>query len=240
MKFSIIIPCYNSEKWIEQCLVSCLQQDYQDKEVIFVDNESQDRSAEIALSIQQSFPELIISNAPNLYKYSYQEPVEEALRLANGEYFTIIGSDDYIEKTYISKVANILQKSKKIQAFQSPVRASNNNGPDVGHTYKSIKEFRELLFQRCPVTTPTIVLKKELYDKGIVRWKSSEYLGAADYDLYFNLADNNVFMYPFPQWLGYYYRWHEDQCTWGMHKENINYDQIIQDFWRTKWAHQKE
>ena len=47
MKVSIIIPCYNSEKWIEECVLSALQQTYADTEVIFVDNESTDRSVDI-------------------------------------------------------------------------------------------------------------------------------------------------------------------------------------------------
>jgi glycosyltransferase involved in cell wall biosynthesis len=36
-KVTIIIPCYNSEKWIEECIMSALNQTYDNKEVIFVD-----------------------------------------------------------------------------------------------------------------------------------------------------------------------------------------------------------
>ena len=46
-KVSIVVPCYNSEKWIEQCITSALNQDYENIEVIFVDNESTDSSVEI-------------------------------------------------------------------------------------------------------------------------------------------------------------------------------------------------
>ena len=47
MKVSIIIPCYNSEKWIDKCLRSALDQSYEDTEVILVDNESTDDSPTI-------------------------------------------------------------------------------------------------------------------------------------------------------------------------------------------------
>lgn len=47
MKFSIIIPNYNSEKWIEKLLQSILEQTYTDYEVIVVDDMSEDRSVEI-------------------------------------------------------------------------------------------------------------------------------------------------------------------------------------------------
>ncbi len=55
-KFSIIIPCFNAEKWIEQCLLSALKQSYENTEVIFVDNESTDNSFEIAKEIQKNIP----------------------------------------------------------------------------------------------------------------------------------------------------------------------------------------
>ena len=92
-----------------------------------------------------------------------------------------------------------------------------------------------MLFETCPVTTPTMVYKKELHDNGVIRWNSKECLGAADYDLYFNIADHGLFIYPYPNWIGYYYRWHEGQATWGMHKETTSYDQLIKEQWHKRW-----
>lgn len=47
MKFSIIIPNYNSEKWIEKCLDSVLNQTFKDYEIIIVDDKSTDNSVSI-------------------------------------------------------------------------------------------------------------------------------------------------------------------------------------------------
>ena len=239
LKITIIIPCYNSEKWIEECVMSALSQTYQNKEVIVVDNESSDSSLQIIKNIQQQHPELIVDTAENIYKHSYQEPVEKALSLSTGEYFTILGSDDYIAPEYLEKLARILSSSNKIEALQTPIRGVKGEekvyAGDLAHTYKSLVEFKSKLFVGCPVTTPSIVLKKSLYDSGIVRWNSKDYLGASDYDLYFNLADNDIFIYPYPQWIGYFYRWHDQQSTWGMHKESTNYDSKIKNFWKEKW-----
>ena len=239
LKITIIIPCYNSEKWIEECVMSALSQTYQNKEVIVVDNESSDSSLQIIKNIQQQHPELIVDTAENIYKHSYQEPVEKALSLSTGEYFTILGSDDYIAPEYLEKLARILSSSNKIEALQTPIRGVKGEekvyAGDLAHTYKSLDEFKSKLFVGCPVTTPSIVLKKSLYDSGIVRWNSKDSLGASDYDLYFNLADNDIFIYPYPQWIGYFYRWHDQQSTWGMHKESTNYDSKIKNFWKEKW-----
>jgi hypothetical protein len=92
-----------------------------------------------------------------------------------------------------------------------------------------------MLFERCPVNTPTVVYNKKLYNDGLINWQSEKWLGAIDYNLYFSLADKNYFIYPCPNWLGYYYRWHQEQSTWGMHKEERKFDIEIREFWRKKW-----
>lgn len=241
MKFSIIIPCYNAEKWIEECLISALTQTYENAEVIFVDNESTDESLQIAKEVKKNYPDLTISSAPNIYRYSWEEPVEEGLKLATGEYFTIVGADDYIAEDYVENIVNVIAPAKdKIKVLQSPIMGLRGNKEaflgQIKHSYTSTIELKRMLFEKCPVNTPTVVYSKELHDKGIVRWQSHKFLGAVDYDLYFNLVDNGIFIYPYPKWLGYYYRWHEEQATWGMHKEPTNFDQKIKQHWRDKWT----
>lgn len=239
---TIIIPSYNSEKFLEKCIESAVNQTYKNIEVIVVDNESQDASLDIARKMQFKFPGLLVDSAPNIYKYSYQEPVEKALELSTGDYFTILGSDDFLDPNYISNICNIINSSKNLEilALQSPILGVDNSGEKavglLGHSYGSIDEFKNLLFKKCPVTTPSIVLSKSLYENGVVRWNSSEYLGACDYEMYFNIAHNNIFIHPIQSWLGYYYRWHEGQSTWGMHSTGINFDHIIREKWRQEWS----
>ena len=85
-KVSIIVPCYNAELYIRDCLISALEQDYKNFEVIFVDNESTDNSLSIAESVGKEYSNLIIDQAKNLYRHSWQEPVEKALSLFSGDY----------------------------------------------------------------------------------------------------------------------------------------------------------
>lgn len=240
---SAIIPCYNAEKWIDECLRSALIQTYENMEVIFVDNESTDDSYQIAKNVQKEYPELKISSAPNIYRYSWTEPVEEALTMATGDYFTIVGADDYLKECYIENVMKIVSTNPdKIKLLQSPIKGVKGDKEqfleEIRHSYKNLDEFKRLLFEKCPVTTPTMVYKKELHDKGIIRWNSKECLGAADYDLYFNIADHGLFIYPYPNWIGYFYRWHEGQATWGMHKEATSYDQLIKERWYKRWLNE--
>tara|TARA_Y100000310_G_scaffold252673_2_gene259405 strand:+ start:1136 stop:1867 length:732 start_codon:yes stop_codon:yes gene_type:complete len=238
-KVSIIIPCYNAEPWLEKCILSAVAQTYANIEVIVVDNESSDKSLEVAKKVQEQNPQLIIGSAPNLYKYSWEEPVAEGLKLCSGDYITILGADDYILPSYVACAMKYITGAPfKILAFQSPIRGVKGDTAvsigETGHFYKNMAEFKKLLFEKCPVTTPSMIYSRELYERDLLRW-DSQYLGACDYNLYFDLADNDVFIFPCDRFLGYCYRWHKEQATWGMHREGINYDEAIRETWRKKW-----
>ena len=104
---------------------------------------------------------------------------------------------------YISKAPD------KILAFQSPIHGIEGKEEtslgEVSHHYKSLAEFKDLLFQKSPVNTPTMVYSRKLYKRGLLQWDPI-YLGAADYNLYFRFADKNIFIFPADRWLGYKYR----------------------------------
>ena len=240
-KVSIIIPCYNAENWIQQCLESALNQDYNNVEVIFVDNESTDASVEIVDKIKNNYPNLITDNAPNVYPNCWDEARSKGFELMSGDYVLVMGADDYIEPSFIKNCMKyILAAPEKVKAFQSPIKGVKQDTGiivnTVSHSYRSLQEFKNLAINRCPVNTPTVIYNTELYRNGLLETMPETYGGAADYDLYCKLAQNDILIYPAPQWLGFYYRWHEQQATWKVHSENKNYDKMIQDYWRNEWS----
>ena len=241
-KVSIIIPCYNSEKWIEECVMSALNQSYERTEAIVIDNESKDESFEILKKIKKSNDELLLSTAENIYPNCWDEARAKGYEMMTGEYMTVIGSDDYIEQDYIKNCINIVMKAPdRIKALQSPAKGFTiKNGVKVEtgklqHIYKSKKQFMKESMQRCPVNSPAVFYNSSLYTDGFLKTYPEKYGGAADYDLYCRLIDNDIFIYPYPEWIGFNYRWHEEQATWKVHKEGVNYDKMIQDYWKEKW-----
>lgn len=95
---SIIVPIYNCEKFLEECILSILQQSYKDIEIILINDGSEDLSGEIALSYSKIDSRITyikknnegVSNARNL-----------GIKLAKGEYISFVDADDIIGKTYI-------------------------------------------------------------------------------------------------------------------------------------------
>lgn len=236
----IIIPCYNAEKYIEQSIMSALNQTYPNKKVIFVDNESTDNSLKIAKNLQKENPNLIVTSAKNIYPRCWDEAREKGFSLGDGEYIFTLAADDYYHESYVENCMKYISHDPgRIKAFQSPIRnfSSHMGIKDefISHTYKNIQEFKKISLSKCPATSPTVVFSRELYLQGLLKTKPELYSGAADYDLYCSLADNGIFIYPANKWLGYYYRWHPQQATWEMHKDSVNYDKLIQEYWSKKW-----
>ena len=106
---SIIIPCYNGEKFIDTSIESVFIQDYSPIELIVVDDESTDGSAERILAWQSKFAE----KGSNL-KYVYQKnrglggAIDTGLKHVTGAYLTLLDADDVYLPGAIRKKAEFL------------------------------------------------------------------------------------------------------------------------------------
>ena len=96
MKVSIIIPVFNTEKYIKRCIDSCLNQTLSDIEIILIDDCSTDSSRNIILEYSKTYPDKV--------KYIFQEENHRqgaarnrGMEIASGEYFLFVDSDDWIE-----------------------------------------------------------------------------------------------------------------------------------------------
>lgn len=92
---SIIIPAFNSEKYIGKCLESIINQNYNNYEVIIVNDGSTDNTEKICKNIIKDNNKFKIINKINGGVSSARN---EALKISTGKYIWFIDSDDYIEK----------------------------------------------------------------------------------------------------------------------------------------------
>lgn len=92
MKFSIIIPLYNSEKWIERCIKSVLNQTYTNYELIVVDDMSTDKSVQIAKKLIKEPNKLIELKCKRLTGGTRNEGIVNA----SGDYIICIDCDDWL------------------------------------------------------------------------------------------------------------------------------------------------
>jgi glycosyltransferase involved in cell wall biosynthesis len=102
MKISVIITAFNVEKYLVKAVESFLEQDYQDKELLIIDDISTDGSHKIIQDYCQKFPQMIkwikekdsgISNARNI-----------ALKHVTGDVVGFLGADDFFHKNFFSEM----------------------------------------------------------------------------------------------------------------------------------------
>jgi glycosyltransferase involved in cell wall biosynthesis len=238
MKISIIVPNYNKEKYLSQCLESCLNQTYENIELIFIDNESKDNSLSVAKKIKQTTKkDFIIDVAENIYPRCWDECISKSKEYLNGDYYTIIGSDDYLDPNYIKNAVNYI-KETSCDFMQSRLIWISDDNKVVNnskHEYSDINDLKNKMLNGCYVNTPTVFYKTETINKLKIQTNPKKYSGAADYDLFCQIIDKGYYIYNSDDWLGYYYRLNETQATWQMHKDEIKYDKLIQKKWKDKW-----
>lgn len=112
--FSIIIPVYNSEKYIVKCLESILKQNYNNYEIIVVDDGSTDNSINLIKKINSNKIKILSKKNGGL-----SSARNYGVKYANNDYIWFIDSDDYIEPNSLKKLSNIISKCEyDIVSFQ--------------------------------------------------------------------------------------------------------------------------
>ena len=102
---SVIIPVYNVEDYLEKCINSVIEQDYTNLEIFLVDDGSMDRSGTICDEYAQKDSRIKVIHQENAGQSAARNT---ALRLAKGEYYTFIDSDDFIDVDYVSFLLKLL------------------------------------------------------------------------------------------------------------------------------------
>jgi hypothetical protein len=121
-KVSIIIPCYNDHHYIEQSVKSALDQIYENKEIIVVDDGSNQKTKAVLRSLEQKI-DLLITQENKGTSAARNTGIEAA----TGQYILVLDSDDYFEPAFCEKAIEIFQKGSNIKMVSCYARWFWNN-----------------------------------------------------------------------------------------------------------------
>lgn len=184
MKVSIIVTCYNHEKFIRQCVESIFNQTYRNIQLIIINDGSTDQSAEIieSLLITDPFKDTIFVNQENLGACASRN---KGLELATGDYILFVDSDNFLDIKHVEKSINSLESTKSDIAYCSLKDASSNNIINEVPSF-SLEKLLSVNF----IDTCSLFRKKVLgeirFDMGLNR-KSMQ-----DYDFFLNMVLNGA------------------------------------------------
>lgn len=137
-KVSILIPSYNSQKYIAEAIESALSQTWKDFELIIADDGSTDRTSEIITHYQKKDKRIYFyKNKQNL---GCSQNINFLILNSRGEYIKILIHDDVLHKDYIKNCVEVLEKNSNIGLVTSFQKMIGNDHsvrtkeafPDIG------------------------------------------------------------------------------------------------------------
>lgn len=176
--FSIIIPVYNVEKYLNQCVKSVLMQTYTDYEVLLIDDGSTDGSAWICDELVKNNKQIKVIHQKN---QGLSAARNTGIDCANGEYLIFLDSDDYWDdRTALQEISKIIDEKKpevvtwslkKYIEDLDRIESKNNQFSleDINDKIKLVQEMlKNSLFRACAwdkAVKRSLVLANSLYFK---------------------------------------------------------------------------
>jgi alpha-1,3-rhamnosyltransferase len=158
---SIVIPCYNHDKYVQEAIQSVIEQDYSNIELVIIDDGSEDDSVtkikEMIQVCQKRFKRFEFRHRPNK---GLCATLNEALAWCEGEFFSPLASDDIALPHKTSFLVSKISGSTYSAVFGIAKRIGLST--NVHNTNKTYGEhhFKDLILQKNMPTAPAAMIRK--------------------------------------------------------------------------------
>jgi len=207
---SVIVCCFNHEKWIERCLRSLLLQEHiksQDYEIIVINDFSKDNSLKVINNFKYDNLKLY-NNKSNM---GLPMSINKAIKIAKGRYVVRVDSDDYVSRNFLYLCRVFLNLNREFQA--------------VAVDYYKVKDSEELIKKvNCfeeEIACGLMFRKECLFEVGLYNYKFKMREGhdlRKRFEEKFSIGHLNIPLYK--------YRFHEKNRT--KNKKNlIKYEKML-------------
>jgi glycosyltransferase involved in cell wall biosynthesis len=112
---TFVVPCYNSAGFMSKCIDSLLTVSDRDMEIIIINDGSKDNTGEIADKYMEKHPGTI--RVRHQENGGHGEGINQGLRLAEGIYFKVVDSDDWVDEAAVAKLMDFLEAAREKDEF---------------------------------------------------------------------------------------------------------------------------
>lgn len=187
-KISVVVPVYNVEKYLKECIDSIINQTLEDIEIICVNDGSTDSSLEILNDYAKKDSRIIVINKSNS---GYGHTMNMGLNAASGEYIGIIESDDFADKNMFEDLYKLAKESDAdivkgdwYNYWSKNKFARKNNRISSAKTLKLTNAKQDKSLLRINPSVWSAIYKKEFLNKYNIRFLETP--GASYQDLAFS------------------------------------------------------
>ncbi len=176
MRVSVITVTYNSEKYLEDCILSVMQQSHNDIEHIIVDGGSSDGTLDIIRKYEGRISKWISEPDRGMY-----DAINKGIKLSTGDVLGILNSDDiYASPGVVGEIVEAFEKNN-IESLYGDLQYVDPE--DLSRIYRNWKgkPYRRGLFRSGWMPAhPTFYIKRSLIEK--FGYYENHYYSAADYE----------------------------------------------------------
>lgn len=212
--FSIVIPTYNSEKYLVQSLESVLEQNFLNWEVLIIDNFSNDSTDQILKNYSDS--RIRISKINNYGSISTSRNL--GIRQARGEWIAFLDSDDWWTSNKLIECKAKIEDNIDFIYHDLAVISDNKKHKDLECRQLSSPVMLDLLMNGNPIAASSVVVRKSILEKIGYMNELPSLIKTADYNAWLKIAKITNSFFHIPKKLGYY----------RIHGANTSNDLILQ------------
>lgn len=176
---SVITVVYNGEKFLEQTILSVINQTYKNIEYIIIDGGSTDSTCNIIRNYDTRIDYWVSEADKGIY-----DAMNKGISYANGELIGIINSDDWYEENTITEIVEKYVRNRDIGVFHGIHRLWDKDGllGVIGHS--------DLFLKYGMISHPTCFIAKSVYEKyGLY---SCKYKIVSDYEIMLRFKSKDV------------------------------------------------
>ncbi len=223
---SILIPAYNCANTLRDCINSCLNQTYSNIEVLVLDNNSSDHSAEVLASFDDNRLKVITEKNNT----GIAPARNKLLRSAAGEYIAWLDADDLMMHYRIERQVAFLEQFPSVDILGSWINTDDSELPSKQLPLHHHQIACCLWFKNCMIQPS--VLSRNFYAKEDIFYDETYTNSLEDYELWYRLKGKKIFA-NIPEYLSVYHitkgRDHE------MKKRANEFENNLRRLWVRKW-----
>ena len=187
MKISILITSYNKGKYINQCIDSCLKQNFKSFEIILVDNYSSDKTVSILKKYEKKINIFFKKRRSKYGPLNQIDSIKYGLSKCKGKIICLLDGDDFFKIKKLDTVYENFVKNKVNVVFDIPYLLKNNKIKKI----KLKKKFQKFIWPQI-INTSSISIEK-IFLKKIIKKYTFKQFNFLEIDFIINVLSRNIY-----------------------------------------------
>ena len=177
-KVSIVVPVYNAEKYLKECVDSLIKQDYDNTEIILVDDGSTDNSPQICDEYRKKDERVKVIHKKNA---GVSAARNDGIKKSTGEWVTFVDADDWVEKDYVRyHLKNGVSNNSEIclSTFPNKVNKDNkvnnwNRSEDSIKTISGVEAAKMMMYYKIVISSWNKMFKMSFIKNNNILFKEN-------------------------------------------------------------------